>query len=562
MSDEHQHSRRSILRTAGLTAGSVALGAIGTAGAAAACDGQTETTVETGSLSGATDAETLTHTAQLAEPCELVFALSSADATDFDLYVTLDGRTPSTDDFDRKSETSFTSGEQITLDADALSGADTFGLLVDSYTAGGSYRLEITETASGDGEQPNQPPTADFTVDPSTPTVGETVTVEAEASDPDGSIAAYEWDFGDGSTATGRTAATTYDAADDYAVALTVTDDDGATDTATRTITVEPDEGGGGECDRTLTRTETGTLSGTGDGDAYTYATRTAEPCELTLSLSGDAGTDFDLYLTYDGRTPTTDNWDERSYNYGSDEEIVADPDQLAGDAEFGVLVNSYDGAGNYELVFEEVGGGGQAPNEGPTARIDVSPAEPVAGEQITFDGTGSADPDGTIASYEWTLDGDVVSSEPSDTFTLDAGEYTAGLTVTDDDGASDAASATLTVAPDDGGDCGAQRETASVSDNLYGIFGGDTYTYDTRTADPCRTTLTLDGPAGANFDLYVTLDGRTPSTDDYDERSAGAGPDEELVLEAVDATTAVGILVDPASGYGEYTLEVEELGA
>jgi chitodextrinase len=557
MSDRREHSRRSILRTAG----SVALGAVGTAGAAAACDGRTETTVETGSLSGATDARTLTHTAELAEPCELVFALASDEATDFDLYVTLDGRTPSTDDFDRKSETSFTSGETVTLEGDALSGADTFGVLVDSYTAGGSYRLEITETASGDGEQPNQPPTADFAVSPAAPVVGEAVTLEADATDPDGSIASYDWDLGDGTTASGRTATTTYDAEDEYTVSLTVTDDDGGTDTATRTITVERDDDGG-QCDRTLTRTETGTLSGTGDDDAYTYATRTAEPCDLTLSLSGDAGTDFDLYLTYDGRTPTTRNWDERSYNYGSDEEIVADPDQLAGDAEFGVLVNSYDGAGDYELVFEEVGGGGEAPNEGPTARIDVSPAEPVAGEAITFDGTGSSDPDGTIASYEWTLDGEVVSTEPSDTFTLDAGEYTAELTVTDDEGASDSTAATLTVAPDDGGNCGAERETASTSDRLYGIFGGDTYTYDTSTATPCRATVTLDGPAGADFDLYVTLDGRTPTRDDYDERSAGPGADEELVLTDVDAGTSVGILVDPASGYGEYIIAVEELGA
>jgi len=558
MSDERQHSRRSLLRTAGLTAGSVALGAVGAAGAAPTCDGQTETTVETGSLSGANDARTLTHAAQLSEPCELVFALSSGDATDFDLYVTLDGRTPSTDDFDRKSETSFTSGERITLEGDAIAGEE-FGVLVDSYTAGGSYRLEITETASGDGDTPNEPPTADFSVDPSSPVVGETVTVAADAADPDGSIASYEWEFGDGTTATGSTASTTYDAADDYAVALTVTDDDGATDTATQTVTVAPDDGG--ECDRTLTRTETGTLSGTGDADAYTYATRTAEPCEATLSLSGDADTDFDLYLTYDGRTPTTDNWDERSYNYGSDEEIVPDPAQLDGDTELGVLVNSYDGAGDYELVIEEVGGG-EAPNEGPTARIDVTPTEPVAGEQITLDGTGSTDPDGSIASSEWTLDGEVVSTEPSDTVTLEAGEYTVGLTVTDDDGLTDSTTATLTVAPDDGGDCGAERETASTSDSLYGIFGGDTYTYDTRTANPCRATLTLDGPAGADFDLYVTLDGRTPTRDDYDERSAGSGADEELVLEDVDTSTSIGILVDPASGYGEYTVTVEELGA
>ncbi len=91
-------------------------------------------------------------------------------------------------------------------------------------------------------------------------------------------------------------------------------------------------------------------------------------------------------------------------------------------------------------------------------------------------------------------------------------------------------------------------------------MFGGDSYTYDTRTADPCEVTVTLDGPSGADFDLYATLDGRTPSPGDADRSSNGAGADERLVLEALDGVDRVGVLVDPASGYGEYTLEVEEL--
>lgn len=83
---------------------------------------------------------------------------------------------------------------------------------------------------------PNQPPTANFTAQSS----GLATTVDgASSSDPDGSIASYEWQFGDGSTAAGITPpAHTYATAGTYNVTLTVTDNLGATNAITKQVAV------------------------------------------------------------------------------------------------------------------------------------------------------------------------------------------------------------------------------------------------------------------------------------------------------------------------------------
>lgn len=58
------------------------------------------------------------------------------------------------------------------------------------------------------------------------------------STDADGTIVSYAWDFGDGATATGKTASHSYAAAGTYPVSLTVTDNGGAHDTVTRSATV------------------------------------------------------------------------------------------------------------------------------------------------------------------------------------------------------------------------------------------------------------------------------------------------------------------------------------
>ncbi|MFA5862344.1 MAG: PKD domain-containing protein [Candidatus Thermoplasmatota archaeon] len=60
----------------------------------------------------------------------------------------------------------------------------------------------------------------------------------ATASDPDGTIHAWEWDFGDGDTATGEDPTHTYSSTGDYTLRIRVTDDFGGIAEATSTIRV------------------------------------------------------------------------------------------------------------------------------------------------------------------------------------------------------------------------------------------------------------------------------------------------------------------------------------
>jgi PKD repeat protein len=92
-----------------------------------------------------------------------------------------------------------------------------------------------TWTSSGPAPGPNQSPIASFIVG----CTDLDCSFDASGSDdPDGSIAAYAWDFGDGATGSGVTASYSYAVAGTYTVTLTVTDDRGASASTAQDVTV------------------------------------------------------------------------------------------------------------------------------------------------------------------------------------------------------------------------------------------------------------------------------------------------------------------------------------
>lgn len=85
-----------------------------------------------------------------------------------------------------------------------------------------------------------------------------------------------------------------------------------------------------------------------------------------------------------------------------------------------------------------------------PTADFTVRPSEPRVGEAVEFDGSASFDPDGTVETFEWDLDGDGAvdaTGERVETVYERADTFEVTLTVTDDDGLTGSLTRTIEVA-------------------------------------------------------------------------------------------------------------------
>jgi chitodextrinase len=82
-----------------------------------------------------------------------------------------------------------------------------------------------------------------------------------------------------------------------------------------------------------------------------------------------------------------------------------------------------------------------------PFPQFTFAPSAPKAGQDVSFDASGSSDPDGFIVKYQWTYgDGDTEFGETQLHDFPKAGTYSVTLTVTDNAGNRASTSRTITV--------------------------------------------------------------------------------------------------------------------
>ena len=88
-----------------------------------------------------------------------------------------------------------------------------------------------------------------------------------------------------------------------------------------------------------------------------------------------------------------------------------------------------------------------ETPNQSPTASFTATPTSGVAPLEVSFNASSSSDSDGSITSYAWDFkDGDTGNGETVNHTFSSTGSYNVGLTVTDDKGASDSSTKTITI--------------------------------------------------------------------------------------------------------------------
>jgi len=205
-------------------------------------------------------------------------------------------------------------------------------------------------------------------------------------------------------------------------------------------------------------------------------------------------------------------------------------------------------------------------------AVIDASTTNPAVGEAVVLNATGSTTPNGAIVSAEWNATpGGSATVDPNTQVQLQrnqAVDVQVELTVTDDAGATASDSVTISFGNSTAATgrntsepaCGGESAGGAVSDRLGFAESSHAYSYSLNTNDPCQVEVDLTGPTSADFDLYVTLDGRTPTPEDHDLSARTNNANENIVTDRVTDGQTVGIRIESVSGAGSYDLSVEEL--
>jgi PKD repeat protein len=233
------------------------------------------------------------------------------------------------------------------------------------------------------------------------------LTVSFDAGASTGPIASYAWAFGDGDTATGATAAHTFQSAGTYTATLTVVDTSGSSQATNITITA------------------TGSTSSP------------AEDPTAVIASSSTVG-DAPFTVNFDGSGSTTPQPPIISYSWDFGDGVSAEGVSVSHtytlSGTFYPSLTVYDSAGlSNQITTPVIIGAGQTTNQPPTSSFTATPGYGASPLTVSLDGSGSSDPDGSIKSYLWSFgDGTTATGISTQHTFTDIANYTVTLLVTD----------------------------------------------------------------------------------------------------------------------------------
>ena len=315
-------------------------------------------------------------------------------------------------------------GQQVAFEAtgglesyqwDLGDGTETTGRSVNhSYDNFGRFDVTVTAT-DGAGNQVTHTetvnvtakPTAQFTMNPVNPTVGDTVTLDASSStDPDSNIVSYTWDFGNGETGQGVVVQTEYDDPQTSEITLTVEDDAGNTDSITKDVSVA--------------------------------STRSPSADFITNPSTPDPG----QVVTFDASPSVPGDAALNSFNWSLDNGSTARGESVttsySNSGSYNVTLEVEDALGNRDTVTKTVEVQ-EISDRTPTADFTISPSDPTVSQSVNLDASASSDPDNDIQRYIWDLgNGSSATGEVTTAQYDDTGQYQILLTVEDATGNTD----------------------------------------------------------------------------------------------------------------------------
>ena len=442
-------------------------------------------------------------------------------------------------------------------------------------------------------------PTANFTFEPINPDVNEDVTFSSTSEEGDSPITSYEWDI-DGETLNGESVTKAFDTSGTKQVTLTVEDQNGLTSTITKDVhvqeltgpsanfTFEPTNPDVNE-DVTFTSTSTEgdspivsyewSINGESlNGEPVTTSFQTPGTKQATLTVTDENGLTSSITkdvnvqalegpmanFTFDLDDPTVnEDVTFSSTSMPGDNPINQYEWEIDGETFTGEEVTTvFEEAGTYSVTLTVTDTEGLKDSqtreitvtslEGPTANFTFDPDDPDVDEQVTFTST-STEGDGTITSYEWSIDGEQVGtgSTLENTFTS-PGTYHVTLLVTDSNGLSDDITRTVTVQALEGPTADftfdpeqpnvdqdvtftstSQEGDSPITDYVWEIDGEDVSTEE-------EFTTSFDNPG--TYDITLTVTDQNDLSDDITKDIHVSEDEEEdqLILDELAANTNV----------------------